>query len=126
MAYSPHNTIPPHILDAAIRAYVQTAEPVSDICARLKISHATLHRERRARGLPLRSWRPPGRPRRKEGRADVYALAPRTPKQQRVWDARQAEPHAPPTRLAQLSEASLPYVSRLVGHWQALEEADHA
>jgi hypothetical protein len=122
MAYSSHNTIPPHILDLAIRAYVQTVEPVRDICARFKISHATLQRERRARGISPRppDWRE--RPTRKGARGDRFALEPQTPKQRAVWLAWQREPHAGPQRLAELSGATRGYVSRLVGHWRAVEE----
>lgn len=122
MAYSPHNTIPPHILDGAVRAYAQTVEPVADICARFKISPPTLHRERRARGIPVRpqTWR--GRPKRREGRKDRYAPAPQTPKQQAVWEAWRAEPSAGPARWAQVSGATPGYVSRLVGHWEAMSD----
>jgi hypothetical protein len=123
MAYSPHNTIPPHILNAAVRRYVQTDEPVAAICADLGISAGALHRERRLRGLPARPRRdPPPPPRRPEPRADRYAFAPQTPKQRAVWHAWRAEPHAGPSRLAALSGATPGYVSRLVGHWEAMGE----
>jgi hypothetical protein len=120
MAYTPANATPPHILNAAIRAYVQTAEPVDAICDRLGISHATLHRERRARGLPPRPRHPlPPRPR--VLRVERYAAEPQTERQRRVWAAWQAAPEATTHQLAAVSGVSQSYASRLVGHWQAME-----
>lgn len=120
MADAPANTTPPHILDAAIRAYVQTAEPVDAICARLGISKATLHRERRSRGLPPRPRYPlPPRPR--LIRAERYAAEPNSERQRRVWAAWQANPDATTHQLAAVSGVSQSYASRLVGHWQAME-----
>jgi hypothetical protein len=120
MAHTPANIIPPHILNAAIRAYVETAEPVDDICGRLKISHATLQRERRARGIPPRRLAP--RQLRQEPRPDRYALEPATEKQRAVWAVWRAHPNAPPSWLAERSGATTGYVSRLVGHWRAVEQ----
>jgi hypothetical protein len=123
MAYSPHNAIPPHILSAAVQRYVQTDEPIEAICADLGISAGSLHRERRARGLPARPRHDPPPPRwRSEAKPDRYAAEPQTPKQRAVWRAWRAEPNAGPSRWAELSGATPGYASRLVGHWEAMDE----
>jgi hypothetical protein len=51
-----------------------------------------------------------------------YAAEPQTAKQRAVWRAWRAEPNAGPSRWAELSGATPGYVSRLVGHWEAMDE----